>query len=153
MIKALTLHQPWASLMAQEIKTIETRSWSTDYRGLLAIHAGKKVNRNMANEAHRRGDLPGRDVVRGAVVCIVQLEAVRETRHLLNDQGVYLTEAENFYGDFSLGRYAWVTKMVYRIRSPIPAQGHQGLWWWDMPDSLLTILKWQASQKGKNKND
>ena len=40
-MKMLTLHQPWASLIAVGVKTIETRSWSTPYRGPLAIHAGK----------------------------------------------------------------------------------------------------------------
>lgn len=39
-MKALTLHQPWASLVAFGVKSIETRSWSTSYRGPLAIHAG-----------------------------------------------------------------------------------------------------------------
>lgn len=39
-MKALTLHQPWASLVALGVKTIETRSWATRYRGPLAIHAG-----------------------------------------------------------------------------------------------------------------
>jgi len=41
-MKALTLHQPWASLIALGAKTIETRSWSTTYRGPLAIHAGRR---------------------------------------------------------------------------------------------------------------
>lgn len=40
-MKALTIRQPWASLIAHGVKTIETRSWSTKYRGPLAIHAGK----------------------------------------------------------------------------------------------------------------
>lgn len=40
-MKALTIRQPWASLIALGVKTIETRSWSTSYRGPLAIHAGK----------------------------------------------------------------------------------------------------------------
>jgi len=39
-MKAITLWQPWASLIALGEKTIETRSWSTKYRGPLAIHAG-----------------------------------------------------------------------------------------------------------------
>jgi hypothetical protein len=39
-VKAITLHQPWASLVAVGAKTIETRSWSTRFRGPLAIHAG-----------------------------------------------------------------------------------------------------------------
>lgn len=39
-MKAITLHQPWASLIALGVKTVETRSWNTNYRGTLAIHAG-----------------------------------------------------------------------------------------------------------------
>lgn len=41
-MKCLTLHQPWASLVAAGVKRIETRSWSTSYRGPLAIHAAKR---------------------------------------------------------------------------------------------------------------
>lgn len=40
-MKALTLWQPWATLIAIGAKTIETRSWSTNHRGPLAIHAAK----------------------------------------------------------------------------------------------------------------
>jgi hypothetical protein len=39
--KFLTIRQPWASLIAVGAKTIETRPFSTKYRGPLAIHAGK----------------------------------------------------------------------------------------------------------------
>jgi hypothetical protein len=42
-VKALTLWQPWADLVAVGAKTIETRSWSTSYRGPLAIHSAKKI--------------------------------------------------------------------------------------------------------------
>lgn len=41
-MRGLTLHQPWASLVGLGVKTIETRSWSTAYRGPLAIHAGAR---------------------------------------------------------------------------------------------------------------
>lgn len=41
-MKALTLHQPWATLVAAGVKRIETRSWSTKYRGPLAIHAAMR---------------------------------------------------------------------------------------------------------------
>ena len=40
-MKALTILQPWASLIACGAKKIETRSWATKYRGALAIHAAK----------------------------------------------------------------------------------------------------------------
>ena len=43
-MKAITIFQPWASLIALGVKTIETRSWKTNYRGPLAIHAAKTTN-------------------------------------------------------------------------------------------------------------
>ena len=42
-MKALTLWQPWASLVALGVKTIETRGWRTDYRGPLLIHASAAI--------------------------------------------------------------------------------------------------------------
>ena len=45
---AITLHQPWASLIALGIKTVETRSWAVPTRLVgqtIAIHAGKRVVR------------------------------------------------------------------------------------------------------------
>lgn len=41
-MKALTLHQPWASLVAAGHKSVETRSWWTRHRGPIAIHAAKR---------------------------------------------------------------------------------------------------------------
>ena len=41
-MKAITLWQPWATLKAIEAKRFETRSWKTDYRGPIAIHAAKR---------------------------------------------------------------------------------------------------------------
>ena len=45
-MKALTLWQPWATLVALGHKTVETRSWETSYRGPLAIHAARRVPRD-----------------------------------------------------------------------------------------------------------
>lgn len=41
-MKAITLWQPWASLLACGAKQYETRSWATNYRGPIAIHAAAK---------------------------------------------------------------------------------------------------------------
>ena len=41
-MKAITLWQPWASLLACGAKEYETRSWATSYRGPIAIHAAAK---------------------------------------------------------------------------------------------------------------
>lgn len=41
-IRLLSLHQPWASLVALGLKKYETRSWATPYRGKIAIQAAKR---------------------------------------------------------------------------------------------------------------
>lgn len=51
-MKAITIWQPWASLLACGAKKYETRSWKTDYRGPIAIHAAKKDVHSIL------GDLP-----------------------------------------------------------------------------------------------
>ena len=40
-MRAITIYQPWASLIAVRAKKYETRSWQTRYRGKIAIHAAK----------------------------------------------------------------------------------------------------------------
>ena len=40
-MKALSLMEPWAALIAAGVKSIETRSWRTAYRGPLYIHASR----------------------------------------------------------------------------------------------------------------
>ncbi|KQO04623.1 hypothetical protein ASF12_13925 [Paenibacillus sp. Leaf72] len=41
-MKAITIIQPWATLIAIGAKQYETRGWSTKHRGALAIHAGSQ---------------------------------------------------------------------------------------------------------------
>ena len=42
-MRAITIHQPYASLIAVGVKKYETRSWATSHRGPIAIHASKKL--------------------------------------------------------------------------------------------------------------
>lgn len=64
-IKAISLHQPWASLVAMGIKGVETRSWTTRYRGPLAIHASKNARPwlELWVEAQRNPESPSRALV------------------------------------------------------------------------------------------
>lgn len=41
-MKVISLLEPWASLIKEKIKCIETRGWRTKYRGELYIHASKR---------------------------------------------------------------------------------------------------------------
>ena len=44
-LKVLTLRQPWATLVAEGIKKYEFRSWKTNYRGKILIHAGIGIDK------------------------------------------------------------------------------------------------------------
>lgn len=44
-MKAITIKQPWASLIANGYKEYEFRTWNTKYRGPILIHAGKGIDK------------------------------------------------------------------------------------------------------------
>ena len=55
-VYAITLHQPWASLIALGIKTVETRSWPAPTRLVgqrIAVHAGKRLVRQPGDAIER----------------------------------------------------------------------------------------------------
>jgi len=55
-MKAITLWQPWASLIACGAKKFETRSWETNYRGPIAIHAASKSIKSILKECFPLGE-------------------------------------------------------------------------------------------------
>ena len=134
-MRCLSLWQPWASLVATGAKRIETRSWSTAYRGLLAIHAAKNLEPaasrpRLASEPLRsallRGGLgPGSVLPRGAVLAVARLVDVVPTEIARADAVAW---GELHFGDFTPGRYAWYLDQVRVLSTPIPCRGALGLW-------------------------
>jgi ASCH domain len=53
-IKALSVRQPWASLIVAGVKNIENRSWRPHYRGRLYIHAGRRAHKASIRELPAR---------------------------------------------------------------------------------------------------
>lgn len=143
-MKTLTLTQPWATLVAIGAKVIETRSWSTDYRGPLAIHAAKGFPgdaRMLCGEPPfsfalgaagvRYSELP-----LGAVVAIANLHRVGRIRRrgdgavIVAGRDLPVEGDELEFGDYTPGRFGWVLTNVRPLREPIPARGSLGLWDW-----------------------
>jgi len=127
-MKALTLSQPWASLVALGLKRIETRSWKTRYRGRLAIHAAKGFPaqaRRFADEERFRGRLP-EYLPLGAFLCTVNLIDCQPTELIAPG----LVGLEHLYGDYTPGRWAWLFKpdSLCVLAVPVPAKGALGLW-------------------------
>jgi hypothetical protein len=117
-VKALTLTQPWASLVMAGVKRIETRAGRTSYRGPLVIHA---ANRSASGKPL------------GAALGIVQLVDVvpiigpTDWGNLPADYGT-LTPLERELGDYSPGRYAWLLADPEPFPEPVPCRGSLGLW-------------------------
>lgn len=57
---SLSIRQPWAWLIVNGYKDIENRSWKTNYRGPVLIHAGKAWDRDTADDMLRGDDPAGR---------------------------------------------------------------------------------------------
>jgi hypothetical protein len=138
-MKAITLTQPWATLVAIGAKTIETRSWRTNYRGPLAIHAAmgwKKENVKLTvlcepfRTILRDADYPLFSLLpRGCVVAVADLVDCFTTDEGMQwgNRNIFL---ETAFGDFSPGRYAWALENIRALPKPIPAKGALGLWDW-----------------------
>lgn len=144
-MKAITLWQPWASLIAFEEKRVETRSWATKYRGKIAIHAAAKETKVWAESSRRRdfhlamcaitekhswgeGYWPNSHhrVGFGAILCVATLAGIEHTEAVRDD----LSEQERLFGNYEDGRYAWFFESVERFEKPIPAKGNRMIWNW-----------------------
>jgi len=140
-MKAITIHQPWATLIALGEKRFETRGWSTKYRGPIAIHAAKKVDVEICNHEPFRSVLAKHgytpdNLPTGAVVAIAQLN---ECWHIGLERGMpilydreggqtrLIGRKENSFGWFEPGRYAWEMSDVKQVE-PVAVKGQQGLW-------------------------
>jgi hypothetical protein len=129
-IRALTLLQPWASLIAVGAKRLETRNWCTAYRGLLAIHAGKASTEwsratwrlPVVQEAMGgAGIVAEEDLPRGCVVAVCEL---CDCIPILEPPA----EPERSFGVYTPGRFAWKLANVRPLPVPVPMRGLPGLW-------------------------
>jgi len=133
-MRAITLWQPWASLMALGYKKIETRSWSTKYRGPLLIHAAKRkldlLAADFLADEYGLSDLPY-----GKILCRVDLVDVKK---ITPDNIPDFPELRS--GNFIEGNFMWITQNLETFEA-IPYSGMQGLW--DVPEQV-----YQNARKG-----
>lgn len=134
-MKAITVWQTWATLLATGQKHNETRSWKTNYRGEILIHAAKTDHsgillhipmeelEHFQNAGVTKGKLPTGAIIGKAnlVDCFQIDEAYRRKLQRENPE-------ELAFGDYTIGRYAWVMTDPVLFEKQIPASGKQGLW-------------------------
>ena len=143
-MKTISLWQPWASLIACGAKRIETRGWSTKYRGPLAIHAAKRpftVGDAWAIGPETLGEMEKAlnlrlptDLPAGCIVATATLaDCVPVSSFAITTR---LSCAEKLFGDYSAGRFGWILTDVTPLRTPLPWRGMQRLF--EIPDEVFS---------------
>lgn len=125
-MKVLTIKQPWASLIIEGYKEYEFRSWKINYRGKILIHAGMKLEKDMA-ERFKEYHL---DYTLGAIIgeaelidCILVDKEFNETLRQINP----LVYAKSNHVE----TYAWKLANIKKYDEPIYIKGKLGLWNYD----------------------
>lgn len=148
-MRALTLHEPYASLVAEGYKLYETRPRcpKSMVGQRIAIHAGKKMltlaemqalPEEVVDFVSDKGGI--RELPYGAIVASATLVRVHVViEQAINNQRALVQETypptyrirhikTDPYGDFSQGRYIWELGDISKVDEPIPMRGFQGFW-------------------------
>lgn len=148
-MKTISLIQPWASFMALGLKHIETRSWTTKYRGELLIHASKKIvpfhkilnymtsgqrfmiMKNIWESYQDYNLMPTGMIIAKTILIDIQ-KIVKSNIYWAQLENGYMVDLTEWHlGDYAPGRFAWITKDTIELEAPIPAKGKLGLWEWE----------------------
>lgn len=137
-MKCLSLWQPWATLMMIGAKRIETRSWPTEHRGTLLIHAATKFSTDLVELCHEEpfrtclhsaGIVRWQDLPKGSVLGHVQLvdcrKIVVDGSELAEGTVMPPPQPERSFGLYEAGRFAWLTEKPTAFSSPIPYKARQ----------------------------
>ena len=112
-MKALSIKQPWAGFIALSLKTIETRTWKTNYRGRILICASKNVDKLAMMHI-----IPDPIFTRkGEAIAIATI---------MNCRPMEKADEEKALCTIYPGAYAWVLTNI-KIIKPFPIKGELGL--------------------------
>jgi len=120
-MKALTVKQPWAALIVNGYKEYEFRSWKTNYRGKILIHAGLTLEKEMINKLTYDIKLE-----KGAIIGEAELVDCILVDNILDES--LRTKNPIVYGNNHVGNYAWKLENIKKYDKPIYIKGKLGLW-------------------------
>lgn len=127
-MKAISIRQPWAGLIATRIKTIETRTWKTNFRGDILICASLKHQAHVGHLADRHLLTSNVNFEYGKAICVASLIDI----HWMDwreESAACLPVYE--------GAYSWVLDNIRPIK-PFQVKGRLGLF--EVDDSLIQII-------------
>jgi hypothetical protein len=119
-VKAITIRQPWASLIAAGIKDVENRPRNWPHRGRVAIHSGQDDDRAALKDPKVTGPLITRHLStpHGCVLAVASLVDCHPST-----EGCCISRWAQPDARFHL-----ILADVARLPRPITAMGHLGLW-------------------------
>lgn len=122
-MKAITIKQPFASLIIEGYKEYEFRTWRTKFRGDILIHAGKGVDKKaMEKYKHLVSDCPS-----GCILGIVKItDCIKiddEAREMLKDNIVY----DNIVNNKDWDGFGFKIESIRKVENT-PANGKLSLW-------------------------
>lgn len=124
-MKVLTIREPFATLIKDKVKIYETRSWKTNYRGEIYIHAAKakskSSNVNIASTYLKSKENPEHIICK----CILK-DCIYMTENFINE--VKKRPKEYNSGRYEIGRFAWQLEVIEVLKEPIYAKGQLGIW-------------------------
>lgn len=123
-MKVLTIKQPWATLIMQGDKRFEFRSWKTNYRGELLIHAGKGIDKEAMKRLSKYipDNLPSEKIL-GKVKLVDCIEMSTKFKEILLKENKDIYTASSFKEN-----YGWKLENVEVFDKPIETKGKLGLW-------------------------
>jgi len=120
-MKALTIRQPWASLIVNNYKEYEFRTWKTKYRGKILIHAGLGVDKKYL-EKYSDYNI---DYISGAIIGEAEIVDCILVDEKFNNE---LLKTNNKVYQGNVGDYAWKLNNIKKYDEPIYCKGKLSLW-------------------------
>lgn len=141
-MKVLSITEPFATLILNGKKNIETRSWKTSYRGELYIHASlTKTFKQAKNDIELTELIKDKQLNYGLIICKCDLI---DCIYMTNE---YIEKIKNnnyqeyICGEYSEGRYAWVLDNVVPLEMPIKAKGQLSIWNYYSELEIMKLMK------------
>lgn len=141
-MKVLSLTEPCATLIKEKRKLIETRSWKTDYRGELYIHASiTKIPKDWKEDKEFMALVNDVPLNFGNIICKCNLvDCVYMTKEYVEDIKKN-NHQEYICGKYEEGRYAWILSDIIPLEMPIKAKGQLNIWNYYNELEIMNLMK------------
>lgn len=128
-MKVLSLTEPYATLIKEKTKKIETRSWKTTYRGELYIHASRTgIPKEYEENKELMNLVKNSNYPYGQIICKAKLvDCIKMTKDWI-EQIKKENYQEYLCGIYEEGRYAWILEDIEVLEQPIYAKGSLNIW-------------------------